>query len=269
MLLRVDHVTVYTYDRAVRGIVQSYRLTPSVFEGQQTLEWSVSVSDGVQGGFFRDGAGDWIEGWCVKGPVKQIEVRVAGLVQTHDLAGVLRGHREMVPPEAYLRDSPATQLDVALAKLAVVASDAPDRLSAAHALMQAVADAVEYKVGVTQVNTTAAETLALGQGVCQDHAHVLCAVARAAGIPARYVSGYFFADAEGEAYKAAHAWAEMHVPGLGWIGFDATNRCCPDDRYIRLGSGLDAQDAAPIRGSARSTGTESLTVQVAVQSVQQ
>lgn len=269
MLLRVDHVTVYSYDRAVRGIVQSYRLTPSVFEGQAALEWSVSVSDGARGGCFRDGAGDWIEGWCVKGPVSRIEVRVAGLVQTHDLAGVLRGHREMVPPEAYLRDSPATHLDVTLASLALVASDAPDRLSAAHALMQAVADAVAYVPGATHAKTTAAEALALGEGVCQDHAHVLCAVARAAGIPARYVSGYLFADAEGGDHEAAHAWAELHVPGLGWIGFDAANRCCPDDRYIRLGSGLDAQDAAPIRGSARSTGSESLTVQVAVQSVQQ
>lgn len=269
MLLRVDHVTVYSYDRAVRGIVQSFRLTPSVFEGQKAQEWSVSVTEGARGASFRDGAGDWIEAWCVKGPVSQIEVRVAGLVQTHDLAGVLRGHREMVPPEAYLRDSPATHVDVALAKLATVAAGAPDRLSAAHALMQAVADAVEYKPGVTHAKTTAAEALAQGEGVCQDHAHILSAVARAAGIPARYVSGYLFADAEGAEHEAAHAWAELNLPGLGWVGFDAANRCCPDDRYIRLGSGLDAQDAAPIRGSARSTGTESLTVQVAVQSVQQ
>ena len=269
MLLRVDHVTVYTYDRAVRGILQSHRLTPSAFQGQTTVSWDVSVTDGNRGSVFRDGAGDWIEAWVVKGPVARIEVRVAGVVQTHDLAGVLRGHREMVPPEAYLRDSPATVLDAALAKLALVAEGAPDRLSAAHALMQAVADAVDYKPGATNAKTTAAEALAQGEGVCQDHAHVLSTVARAAGIPARYVSGYLFADEEGQAHEAAHAWAELHLPGLGWVGFDAANRCCPDDRYIRLGSGHDAQEAAPIRGSARSTGTESLTVQVAVQSVQQ
>jgi len=269
MLLKVEHVTVYSYDRAVRGIVQSHRLTPSVFEGQKTINWSVLVTDGAKGAVFRDGAGDWIEAWVVKGPVAQIEVRVSGLVQTNDLAGVLRGHREMVPPEAYLRATTATMLDAALAELARLADDAPDRLSAAHALMEKVADVVAYKPGTTHAKTTAAEALALGEGVCQDHAHILSTVARAAGIPARYVSGYLFSDAEGEAHEAAHAWAELHLPGLGWVGFDAANRCCPDDRYIRLGSGLDAQDAAPIRGSARSTGTESLTVQVAVQSVQQ
>jgi transglutaminase-like putative cysteine protease len=269
MLLKVEHVTVYTYDRAVRGIVQSQRLTPSVFDGQQVLNWSVEVTEGTKGAAFRDGAGDWVEAWVVKGPVSSIEVRVSGLVQTTDFAGVLRGHREMVPPEAYLRESPATAMDHALATLARAADNAPDQLSAAHALMQAVADAVEYKPGTTHAKTTAAEALALGEGVCQDHAQILCAVARAAGIPARYVSGYLFADAEDDPNEAAHAWAELHLPGLGWVGFDAANRCCPDDRYIRLSSGIDAQEAAPIRGSARSNGSESLTVQVAVQSVQQ
>jgi len=90
-----------------------------------------------------------------------------------------------------------------------------------------------------------------------------------AGLPARYVSGYLFADAQGVAHEAAHAWAEVYVAGLGWVGFDPANRCCPDDRYIRLGSGLDAQDAAPIRGIARGMGAESLDVTVAVQALQQ
>ena len=146
---------------------------------------------------------------------------------------------------------------------------ATDPLSTAHALSQAVSDAVAYRPGATHAKTTAAEALAQGEGVCQDHAQVLCAIARASGIPARYVSGYLFATAEGVPHEAAHAWAELYLGGLGWTGFDPANRCCPDERYIRLGSGLDAAEAAPIRGSARSTGKESLSVQVAVQSVQQ
>ena len=268
MLLKVDHVTLYTYDRPVRGVVQSHRLTPSRFDGQQVSDWTVQVTDGTRGGSFRDGAGDWVEGWTVKGPVARIEVRVQGLVHTTDLAGVLRGHREMTPPEACLRESPATRMDAALSAL-VPQTPQSDALSAAHALSQAVSDAIAYRPGSTHAKTTAAEALAQGEGVCQDHAQVLCAIARAAGHPARYVSGYLFATADGVPHEAAHAWAELHLPGLGWVGFDPANRCCPDDRYIRLGSGLDAQDAAPIRGTARSAGKESLTVQVAVQSVQQ
>ncbi len=269
MLLKVDHVTHYSYDRPVRGVAQSHRLTPSLFDGQTTTEWSVTVTDGTRGGAFRDGAGDWVEGWTVKGPVGSIEVRVAGLVQTADLAGVLRGHRETVPPDCYLRETLATQADVGLHKLAHAATGAADALTAAHALSQAVSDAIAYRPGATHGKTTAAEALAQGEGVCQDHAQVLCAIARLVALPARYVSGYLFATSDGVPHEAAHAWAEIFLPGLGWTGFDPANRCCPDDRYIRLGSGLDAQDAAPIRGSARSAGKESLTVQVAVQSVQQ
>ena len=69
--------------------------------------------------------------------------------------------------------------------------------------------------------------------------------------------------------QASHAWAEIWVAGLGWVGFDAANRCCPDDRYIRLGSGFDAAGAAPIRGVAQGTGEEAPDVSVAVQQVQQ
>jgi transglutaminase-like putative cysteine protease len=97
----------------------------------------------------------------------------------------------------------------------------------------------------------------------------MIAVARASGLPARYVAGYLLTAGDDATQEASHAWAEVFVPGLGWIGFDPANECCPDDRYIRLGSGLDARDAAPIRGSARGTGAERLGVVVAVQSVQQ
>ena len=189
--------------------------------------------------------------------------KLRGTVDTEDLSGVLRGHRETVAPGCYLRETGPTRIDAALADLANAATG-PDPLSLAHALSAAVADAIAYRPGVTHAHTTAAEALALGEGVCQDHAHALIACARARAIPARYVSGYLFSDADGQAHEAAHAWAELHVAGLGWVGFDPANRCCPDERYIRLGSGFDAQDAAPIRGIARGGGREDMDVTVAI-----
>lgn len=266
MRIAVDHLTTYRYERPVRGVVQSHRLTPAVFDGQVVLAWEVSVSDGVTGGGFRDGAGDLVQAWTVPGPVSEIEVRVKGLVETRDLAGVLRGLREMVPPEVWLRETHATRADAALTKLALGAAAAPDALARAHALAAAVAEAIEYKPGATHALTTAAEAMARGEGVCQDHAHALIAAARVAGLPARYVSGYMLDGREGPG-EAAHAWAEIHVEGLGWVGFDPANRCCPDERYVRLGCGFDAQDAAPIRGVARGPGSESMEVVVAVQAV--
>lgn len=264
MRLIVDHVTRYRYDTPVRSVVQSHRLTPSAFAGQKVLDWEVTVSGGIKGARHRDGAGDVVQGWTISGPVTDVTVQVRGTVETEDLAGVLRGHRETVAPDCYLRETQPTMIDVALGKLADSVT-APDPLGLSHALSAAVADAIAYRPGVTHAHTTAAEALALGEGVCQDHAHALIACARHRGIPARYVSGYLFSDADGQAHEAAHAWGELHVAGLGWVGFDPANRCCPDTRYIRLGSGFDAQDAAPIRGIARGGGHEDMDVTVAIQ----
>jgi transglutaminase-like putative cysteine protease len=268
MRLRVDHVTRYHYDQPVRGVVQSHRLTPSRFAGQKVQAWEVTVSGGIRGGGFRDGAGDWVQAWSVPGPVSEITVRVRGVVDTVDLSGVLRRHREVIPPLAWLRATPPTRADAALTELAhSVAGDGT--LALAHALSGAVADAIPYRPGATDAHTTAAEALALGEGVCQDHAHALIACARVRDLPARYVSGYLHATEEDTLHEAAHAWAEIWVADLGWVGFDPANRCCPDDRYIRLGAGSDARDAAPIRGIARGGGEESLDVTVAVEAVQQ
>lgn len=269
MILSVDHRTIYRYNLPVRGIVQSHRLSPSIFDGQKVLDWSVEVSDGQKGGGFRDGAGDWVQAWTVTGPVSEVVVAVRGRVETTDLSGLLRGHKETIPREAYLNATPPTEVDAALADLARAAEGAADRLDAAHRLSGAVAEAIDYRPGVTSAHTTAAEALALGEGVCQDHAHALIAIARRHDLPARYVSGYLQANGEGEPHEAAHAWAEIWIEGLGWVGFDPANGCCPDDRYIRLGSGLDAQDAAPIKGISRGSGAEILDVTVAVQAVQQ
>lgn len=268
MKLRIMHRTVYRYDRPVRNLVQSLRLTPSVFEGQRTHDWQIDVTGGIRGPGFRDGAGDWIEGWTVRGPTDDVTVTIGGRVETRDTAGVLRGHRELIHPLAYLRDTAATRADAALKDLAASVTGAGDSLDLAHRLSAAVSAAIAYAPGETEFRTTAAEALAQGSGVCQDHAHALIAVARHRDLPARYVSGYLHADADGSAHEAAHAWAEIHVQGLGWVGFDPANTCCPDERYVRLGSGLDAPDAAPIRGIAAGHGIETLDVAVNVEEVE-
>lgn len=299
MRLTVSHVSTYRYAHPVRGVVQSHRLTPSRFDGQKLIEWKIAMSDGAMGGGFRDGAGDWVQGWTVRGPVSEVVVTVAGIVETTDTAGVLRGHRERVPVLAWLRQSALTRPDAALADLAAEGAGT-DALALAHDLSARVADAIAWRPGTTDARTTAAEALARGEGVCQDHAHALIGAARARDLPARYVSGYMFTGGHGPAaasgtlsqsqsqasggaavqaatpadhdQDAAHAWAEIWIEGLGWVGFDPANRCCPDDRYIRLGSGLDAQGAAPIRGIARGQTAETdeaLEVAVAVAAAQQ
>jgi transglutaminase-like putative cysteine protease len=80
-------------------------------------------------------------------------------------------------------------------------------------------------------------------------------------MPARYVTGYLATETEDES-EAHHAWAEAWIDGLGWVGFDVANNLCPTETYVRLTTGLDASTAAPITGSRRGGGKESMSVSV-------
>jgi transglutaminase-like putative cysteine protease len=271
MRLSVRHATLYTYDMPMRFVTQSHRLTPSGSAGQTVLDWEVAADGAEFGAAFSDGAGDRITTMTVPGPVERIEILVSGLVETTDTAGVLRGHREWISPRVYLQPTHATAPTRAFSALLEGARggvSGTDGLALAHALSAAIEEAIAYTPGATDARSTAAEALEQGAGVCQDHAHALITLARLAGLPARYVTGYLLAGSEEgretPLEEASHAWAEIHVLRLGWVGFDAANGCCPDDRYIRLGSGRDALEAAPIRGVSRGGGSEAMDVSVEV-----
>jgi transglutaminase-like putative cysteine protease len=266
MRLSVRHSTLYHFDVPMRFVTQSHRLTPAGNAGQRVLEWGVSAEGAQFGASFTDGAGDQVSTMTVQGPVERIAVMVEGTVETADTAGVLRNHRETIWPRVYLASTTATKPNRPLIELCDAAlKGAPDgELARAHRLSAAVSEAIAYTPGATGAETTAAEALSLGNGVCQDQSHVLIALAHLAGLPARYVTGYLLTGEDTEAGEASHAWAEIHVDGLGWVGFDPANRCCPDERYIRLGSGRDAREAAPIRGVSRGGGVEAMDVSVVV-----
>ena len=140
---------------------------------------------------------------------------------------------------------------------------AQDLLDRLHALAGIVRDRVDYEVGSTDAHTGAAEALADGKGVCQDHAHIFISAARTLGVPARYVTGYLVLGEQSRS-EAHHAWAEAWVEGLGWVAFDVANRICPTERYVRLAVGLDAGCAAPVVGSRRGGQHELLDVSVDV-----
>lgn len=120
----------------------------------------------------------------------------------------------------------------------------------AHQLAQTISDwvyaAMTYRSGATTVETTAAEALALGQGLCQDYSHVMIAMCRSAGLPARYVSGHLLGEG------GSHAWVEVFLPtssGLGAFAFDPTNQCRPHLGYVTVAVGRDYHDVSPTSGS--------------------
>jgi transglutaminase-like putative cysteine protease len=132
-----------------------------------------------------------------------------------------------------------------------------------HALSARIREAVTYEIGGSEPTWTTEEVIEAGKGVCQDHAHVFVACARRMGLPARYVSGYLMLDDRVD-QDAMHAWAEAYIPDLGWVGFDVSNGISPDTRYVRVATGLDYKDAAPVTGTRQGGAGETLSVDLSV-----
>lgn len=167
-------------------------------------------------------------------------------------------------PQIYLRPSALTHVDGDLASLGrrrLLGNVSPE---AVLALAGDVFDAVRYRAGRTDVSTTAQQALAWGEGVCQDQAHVLIAACRSQGVPARYVSGYFYAPHAPS--LASHAWVDVCLDvGAGrWLSVDPTHRCLMDERHVRLAIGPDYTACPPIRGVRSGGGREVMDVVISI-----
>jgi transglutaminase-like putative cysteine protease len=263
VLISIRHLTRYAYAAPVNYAVQSLRLTPTSFRGHRVLAWQVRVRGAAPALQFKDGHGNLVHMVTIVAQHRGLTIEAEGTVETSDGNGVVDGLPNASPPRVYLRQTPQTRFDPAIRELAQSVAN-QDPLSQLHALSTVIRNAVEHMPGTTDTHTSAADALAAGQGVCQDHAHIFIAAARAKGIPARYVTGYLLLE-EPRPSSAHHAWAEAWVEGLGWVGFDVANRICPTQRYVRLATGLDAKGAAPITGSRRGGDGEALDVNVLVQ----
>ena len=265
MHLKLQHTTRYTYETPVRGVVQMLRLTPRPYDGLHVVRWRIDVDHDATLKPSEDSFGNVVHSFCAEGPLDALTVTVEGEVLTEDTSGILHGTLERLPLGLYLRQTPLTTADRTIADFARDAADGRDQLDALHALMAALSDRMTFDVDVTHVHTTADEAFADAKGVCQDFAHIFIAAARSLKFPARYVSGYMRQADGREHYEAGHGWAEVHVPGVGWIGFDPTNAICATDAYIRVAIGLDYLDASPVRGVRTGGAHETLDVSIQVQ----
>ncbi len=260
MRLIIDHRTVYRYEEPAAGIVEVLRLTPRPTDGQTILRWRVDVeADGTLLPF-EDVHGNRAHMFYADRALTELAIHVEGEVLTTDTAGILGALEEPLPPVIYLRPTRLTAPDAALRALASTLRR-EDPLEEAHLLMRAVHERLVFDPDVTHPATDAATAFKLGRGVCQDLSQVMVTVARLLGRPARYVSGHYAAPDHPE-QEAAHAWTELHLPALGWVGFDPTHCISPGEGHVRVAVGLDSLDAAPVRGSRRGGGAEQLSVVV-------
>jgi transglutaminase-like putative cysteine protease len=146
--------------------------------------------------------------------------------------------------------------------------DTADFTTSLYGLNRHVFENLKYTPGATDVTTSVAEVLSHKEGVCQDFAHLMIAICRMAGIPARYVSGYIETDPAPEGAlvgaTASHAWVEVLAPNGYWVGFDPTNNILEGERHVQIGVGRDYLDVPPMKGTYKGTNRQTLSVDVRV-----
>jgi transglutaminase-like putative cysteine protease len=252
MRLRIVHETAYQFDPPATGSIQSIRLTPRGHDGQFVINWRIEVDQDCRLEPVIDPFGNVVHSFNTEGPLEGLTITALGEIETHDMAGMVRGQSERFPVGIFLRDTALTNSDQEIRKAALsIGANAPaDRLSKLHVLMGLLHD--EFEIDGTD-DDSAIATFAAKKGDSRALAHVFIAMARYLGIPARYASGYLFDPNRVEPVGQEYGWAEAFIDGVGWIGFDAALNLCPTDLYVRLAIGLDRIGAAPVRGTAYGT----------------
>lgn len=263
MKLKISHTNTYSYDAPVDYALQQVRLTPVNNKQQTVLDWSVEIEGGKQELSFDDQHGNRTLLVSLDRGNSAIVVKASGQVETHDNSGILGFVHGCIPLWHFKqftdRTKPGKQIK-ALAK----GIDSDNQLASLHLLSDEILSTASYLKGQTFVDTTAEDALSLGSGVCQDHAQIFISAARRAGIPARYVSGYLMMNDRID-QEATHAWAEAYIDKLGWVGFDVSNGISPDERYVRIATGLDSKEASPISGLRLGSAAESMIVSLQIQ----
>ncbi|MEL6528635.1 MAG: transglutaminase family protein [Pseudomonadota bacterium] len=266
MRLSIRHTTHYAFSDPVVHGLQRLRLTPKETQGQQIIDWQMTYENAQPELEYDDQNFNTVTLIAVEPGANEVTVTCSGTVETQDQSGVIGRHSGHMPLWSFLGQ---TKLTKPGPKLRALMRDIPGpeegaKLDYLHALSARILDEVSYQTGTTEAGTTAEEAVGHGAGVCQDHAHIFIGAARAADIPARYVSGYLMMNDRIE-QEATHAWAEAHIDGLGWVGFDISNGISPDPRYVRVATGRDYTDAAPVTGISFGSSEQQLTVGVAVE----
>ncbi|WPJ94338.1 transglutaminase family protein [Coraliomargarita algicola] len=145
----------------------------------------------------------------------------------------------------------------------------PDVRLQVEAIMSYIFSHFSYAPGSTSVESNVMQVFEHKRGVCQDFAHVMIALCRSIGIPARYVSGYFYVEKSesGSASdnSASHAWVECFLPGIGWAGYDPTHDRRVDATYIKVAIGRDYVDVRPLAGTFRGGAVAEMEVAVQVE----
>jgi transglutaminase-like putative cysteine protease len=279
----IRHITRFTYTSPVSESVMELRMRPATDGPQRCLQFEVEVSPRARVFAYRDFLGNWVHHFDIPRRHAQLQITARAQVQVDASAPLPErlpesawaavdgwdasgDHWDFRQPSHFATWSPA--LLAFVESLGPVATRQADPLATAHAMMNAVHGGFEYAPNSTRVDSPIDEALSARRGVCQDFTHVMLAALRRLGLPCRYVSGYIAprAAAEGPAESAiaTHAWLEVLLPELGWVGFDPTHNLTAGVRHVRVAIGRDYADVPPTRGTFKGTTSSTLAVSVEV-----
>lgn len=259
MELSIEHRTSYAYSEAVNYTIQQLRLTPQDGFGQHVKRWEIRVNGHLHP--FDDVYGNAAHTLVLDNPHQAIHIVASGQVET-GLEYSATDNR--LPLGIYLRTTPLTEAHGELERFALDYQGHVEGEDSAwlDEMVDAIIGQVPYGRGNTAVDTPASEAFILGNGVCQDHAHIFVACCRRLGLPARYVSGYLFT--EDGSLMESHAWADVWQSEIGWRSIDVSNRCRTGGQHVRLAVGLDYRDACPVSGMRVGGGLETMGANVRI-----
>ncbi len=276
--LQVLHRTVYEYGSPVVDSVNTLHLEPRTFPFQRTLSALIRVIPAIRLRRFTDLYQNITHHFEILGPHTRLEVE--SRLKIHNLPLVIPDRSMLATREEladsstrerawpFLQESRYVSRHPSLWRMAV---DVTQGLVALHEQSRAIMDWVHaefsYQPGSTEVNTHVEDAFVQRRGVCQDYAHVMIGMCRSIGIPARYASGYLYNGPSDFLIGAqcSHAWCEVYLPHVGWIGYDPTNNTMADERYVKAAVGRDYEDVAPLKGSYVGTAHARLSVEVLVE----
>lgn len=282
MLLEVRHVTQYHYDHAVRESVMELWMQPQKSPRQRLVRFELDLEPAAQLFSYADTFGNAVYYFDVPQPHDELTIVACSAVETEapellpealDMGEWDRMKSDFVAgdcfdflrPHGFVQETDALRAFVAERNLDELRR--LDPLTAMHRLTEAIYSAFEYQAGVTEADSPIDLALGAGRGVCQDFAHIMLAICRSWGVPARYVSGYLFTDrkhGDRSDPDATHAWVEVFLPSLRWVGFDPTNNTMAGERHIAVAIGRDYRDVPPSRGVYKGGGDSRLGVAVTV-----
>lgn len=282
MIFEVRHVTQYNYDEPVRESVMELRMQPRSGHGHHLITSELDIDPPSQIFAYSDGWGNTVKFFDVPFPHKRLTITARSVVETDpppptpealtlaewdklasdqvkgDCWDFLRPHGFAAPTPALVAFCADNKVDE-LRGL--------DPLTAVHKLSALLYTSLDYESGITAADSPIDEALLAGRGVCQDFAHIMIAICRGWGVPARYVSGYLATSKdEGDRSdpQATHAWVEVFLPSLRWIGLDPTNNIPAGERHIPVAIGRDYSDVPPTRGVFKGDAESQLSVGVQV-----